>query len=188
MRILITGGAGFIGSHLCDRLLADGHTVIAMDNLSTGTTDNIAHLAGHERFGFVKHDVTNYIFVEGPVDAVLHLASLPSPVRQGWSHQPKQAAAMLQQPKEFPQPQLDFAFGLSILKPDSISVSTKSREEPSRWRALLSSTITRTPWASISLSPSRATASILPRERVVPGPGARRPARQWSCQCRQNAH
>jgi dTDP-glucose 4,6-dehydratase len=80
MRILITGGAGFIGSHLCDRLLDHGHTVIAMDNLSTGTTDNIAHLAGHERFQFVKHDVTNYIFVDGPVDAVLHLASLPSPV------------------------------------------------------------------------------------------------------------
>ncbi len=80
MRILVTGGAGFIGSHLCDRLLADGHTVIAMDNLSTGSTDNIAHLAGHERFSFVKHDVTNYIFVEGLLDAVLHLASLPSPV------------------------------------------------------------------------------------------------------------
>jgi dTDP-glucose 4,6-dehydratase len=80
MRILITGGAGFIGSHLCDRLLADGHTIIAMDNLSTGSTDNIAHLAGHERFSFVKHDVTNYIFVEGPLDTVLHLASLPSPV------------------------------------------------------------------------------------------------------------
>jgi dTDP-glucose 4,6-dehydratase len=80
MRILITGGAGFIGSHLCDRLLADGHTVIVMDNLTTGTVDNIAHLAGHERFHFIKHDVTNYIFVEGPLDAVLHLASLPSPV------------------------------------------------------------------------------------------------------------
>jgi len=80
MRILITGGAGFIGSHLCDRLLADGHEVIAMDNLSTGSTDNIAHLAGHKRFHFIKHDVTNYIFIEGPLDAVLHLASLPSPV------------------------------------------------------------------------------------------------------------
>ncbi|HID89890.1 MAG TPA: SDR family NAD(P)-dependent oxidoreductase, partial [Anaerolineae bacterium] len=80
MRILITGGAGFIGSHLCDRLLADGHEVIAMDNLSTGTVENIAHLVGHERFLFIKHDVTNYIYVPGPVDAVLHLASLPSPV------------------------------------------------------------------------------------------------------------
>ncbi|HIE11529.1 MAG TPA: SDR family NAD(P)-dependent oxidoreductase, partial [Kiritimatiellae bacterium] len=79
MRILITGGAGFIGSHLCDRLLADGHKVIAMDNLSTGSVDNIAHLAGHESFHFIKHDVTNYIFVEGPLDAVFHLASLPSP-------------------------------------------------------------------------------------------------------------
>jgi dTDP-glucose 4,6-dehydratase len=80
MRILITGGAGFIGSHLCDRLLADGHEVIAMDNLSTGSVDNIAHLAGHERFHFIKHDVTSYIYVPGPLDAVLHLASLPSPV------------------------------------------------------------------------------------------------------------
>jgi dTDP-glucose 4,6-dehydratase len=80
MRILITGGAGFIGSHLCDYLLARGHEVIAMDNLSTGSTDNIAHLAGNKRFLFIQHDVTNYIYVEGPLDAVLHLASLPSPV------------------------------------------------------------------------------------------------------------
>jgi dTDP-glucose 4,6-dehydratase len=80
MRILITGGAGFIGSHLCDRLLDDGHDVIAMDNLRTGSADNIAHLIGHERFRFIKHDVTNYIFLEGPLDALLHLASLPSPV------------------------------------------------------------------------------------------------------------
>jgi dTDP-glucose 4,6-dehydratase len=80
MRILITGGAGFIGSHLCDRLLDEGHEVIAMDNLATGAVDNIAHLSGKDRFHFIKHDVTNYIFVEGPLDAVLHLASLPSPV------------------------------------------------------------------------------------------------------------
>ena len=80
MRILITGGAGFIGSHLCDYLLDRGHTVIAMDNLATGSTDNIAHLAGHERFSFIHHNVTDYIYVEGALDAVLHLASLPSPV------------------------------------------------------------------------------------------------------------
>lgn len=80
MRVLITGGAGFIGSHLCDYLLERGHEVIAMDNLSTGSTANIAHLAGRSRFLFVQHDVTNYVYVEGPLDAVLHLASLPSPV------------------------------------------------------------------------------------------------------------
>lgn len=80
MRILITGGAGFIGSHLCDYLLGRGHEVIAMDNLSTGSTDNIAHLAGCESFRFIKHNVTDYIYVEGALDAVLHLASLPSPV------------------------------------------------------------------------------------------------------------
>jgi dTDP-glucose 4,6-dehydratase len=80
MRILITGGAGFIGSHLCDRLLAEGHEVIAMDNLSTGSIDNIARLVGRGDFSFIKHDVTNYIYVPGPLDAVIHLASLPSPV------------------------------------------------------------------------------------------------------------
>ncbi len=80
MRILITGGAGFIGSHLCDRLVNQGHEVIAMDNLMTGTVENVAHLWGDERFQFIKHDVTNYVFVEGALDAVLHLASLPSPV------------------------------------------------------------------------------------------------------------
>jgi len=80
MRILITGGAGFIGSHLCDRFLAEGHQVIAMDNLSTSTIDNIAHLAGRDSFSFIKHDVTNYVYVEGHLDAILHLASLPSPV------------------------------------------------------------------------------------------------------------
>lgn len=80
MRILITGGAGFIGSNLCDRLLADGHEVIALDNLITGSTDNIAHLAGVRRFKFIHHDVTDYIYVPGPVDAVMHLASPASPV------------------------------------------------------------------------------------------------------------
>ncbi|MBY0273962.1 SDR family oxidoreductase [Candidatus Binatia bacterium] len=80
MRILITGGAGFIGSHLADRLLSEGHSVIAIDNLATGHTRNIEHLAGHERFQFIKHDVTEYMYIEGKLDVVLHLASLPSPV------------------------------------------------------------------------------------------------------------
>jgi dTDP-glucose 4,6-dehydratase len=80
LRILITGGAGFIGSHLCDRLLAEGHDVIAMDNLITGSSDNIAHLAGNRHFKFIFHDVTDYIYVQGAVDAVMHLASPASPV------------------------------------------------------------------------------------------------------------
>jgi dTDP-glucose 4,6-dehydratase len=80
MRILVTGGAGFLGSHLVDRLLAEGHDVIAMDNLITGTTDNIAHLAGNRHFQFVHHDVTNYIYIKGELDAILHFASPASPV------------------------------------------------------------------------------------------------------------
>ncbi|MBC7255161.1 MAG: SDR family oxidoreductase [Chloroflexi bacterium] len=80
MRILITGGAGFIGSHLCDYLLEQGHEVIAMDNLITGSLRNIAHLRDHPRFSFVHHDVTQPIHVEGTLDAIFHLASLPSPV------------------------------------------------------------------------------------------------------------
>jgi dTDP-glucose 4,6-dehydratase len=80
MRVLITGGAGFLGSHLCDRFLAEGHSVIAMDNLITGNTANIEHLAGRDNFLFIKHDVTNYIYVEGPLDAVLHFASPASPI------------------------------------------------------------------------------------------------------------
>ncbi|MDG2303879.1 MAG: SDR family oxidoreductase [Candidatus Binatia bacterium] len=80
MRILITGGAGFIGSHLADRLLAEGHSVIAIDNLATGHPRNIEHLAGNEQFRFIKHDVVDYLYVEGELDVVLHLASLPSPV------------------------------------------------------------------------------------------------------------
>lgn len=77
---LVTGGAGFLGSHLCDRLLAEGHSVVAMDNLLTGSTDNIAHLAGHERFRFIKHNVTDFIYLAGPVDYVFHFASPASPV------------------------------------------------------------------------------------------------------------
>ncbi len=80
MRILITGGAGFLGSHLSDRLLAAGHSVIAMDNLVTGSTDNIAHLAGNRHFQFVHHNVTDYIYVKGDLDAILQFASPASPV------------------------------------------------------------------------------------------------------------
>jgi len=80
LRVLITGGAGFLGSHLCDRFLAEGHSVIAVDNLITGNTANIEHLAGNQNFLFIKHDVTNYIYVEGPLDTVLHFASPASPI------------------------------------------------------------------------------------------------------------
>src|SRR5919205_4201091 len=80
MRVVITGGSGFIGSHLCDYFLERGHDVVALDSLLTGSTDNIAHLAGQERFSFIKHDVTNYIYVDGPVDAILHFASPASPI------------------------------------------------------------------------------------------------------------
>ncbi|MFO7951146.1 MAG: UDP-glucuronic acid decarboxylase family protein [Candidatus Fermentibacteraceae bacterium] len=79
MRVLVTGGAGFIGSHLCDRLLEDGHEVIALDNLITGSVDNIAHLAGRDDFTFIRHDVTEFIFVQGQVDLIFHLASPASP-------------------------------------------------------------------------------------------------------------
>lgn len=79
MRILITGAAGFLGSHLSDRLLADGHQVIGMDNFITGSPHNIAHLAGNQDFTFYKHDVSNYIYIPGKVDAVLHFASPASP-------------------------------------------------------------------------------------------------------------
>jgi dTDP-glucose 4,6-dehydratase len=79
MRILITGAAGFLGSHLCDRLLAEGNEVIGLDNFITGNPQNIAHLMGNEMFSFQRHDVSNYIFVQGKVDAVLHFASPASP-------------------------------------------------------------------------------------------------------------
>ena len=80
MRVLITGAAGFLGSHLCDRFLAEGHSVIGMDNLVTGNTRNIAHLAGNPEFRFSKHDVTQYIYVAEPLDAILHFASPASPI------------------------------------------------------------------------------------------------------------
>ncbi len=77
---VVTGGAGFLGSHLCDRLVAEGHTVICIDNLITGDTANIAHLFGNDRFRFVHHDVTNYLFVDGPIDYIFHFASPASPI------------------------------------------------------------------------------------------------------------
>jgi dTDP-glucose 4,6-dehydratase len=78
-RTLITGGAGFIGSHLCDALLRRGHEVICMDSLITGSVDNIAHITD-ENFHFIKHDVTNYIYIQGSLDYVLHFASPASPI------------------------------------------------------------------------------------------------------------
>jgi dTDP-glucose 4,6-dehydratase len=79
MRILLTGAAGFLGSHLCERLLAEGHQVIGMDNFITGNPANLTHLAGQEGFSFIRHDVSNFIFVPGKVEAVLHFASPASP-------------------------------------------------------------------------------------------------------------
>ncbi len=80
MHILITGGAGFLGSHLADRFLSEGHSVIVLDNLITGNTANIQHLAGRDDFRFIKHDVTNYIYLDSAIDAVLHFASPASPI------------------------------------------------------------------------------------------------------------
>lgn len=77
---VVTGGAGFLGSHLCDKLIQNGHKVICLDNLITGSLDNISHLFGNENFKFIKYDVTEFIYVEGKVDNILHFASPASPI------------------------------------------------------------------------------------------------------------
>jgi len=77
---VVTGGAGFLASHLCDRLLKENFKVVCVDNLSTGSINNISHLAGNDNFTFIKHDVTNYIFIPGEVDYILHFASPASPI------------------------------------------------------------------------------------------------------------
>lgn len=79
-KVLITGGAGFLGSHLCDRFIHEGYHVICMDNLLTGSASNIEHLFGNKAFHFIKHDVTNYIYVKGNLDLILHFASPASPI------------------------------------------------------------------------------------------------------------
>jgi len=80
MRTVVTGGAGFLGSHLCERLVADGDEVLALDNFLTGTPSNVAHLLEHDRFRLVKADITDYVHVTGPIDQVLHFASPASPI------------------------------------------------------------------------------------------------------------
>jgi dTDP-glucose 4,6-dehydratase len=79
-RVLITGGAGFLGSHLCDKFIAEDFEVVCMDNLITGSLENIAHLIGNERFLFVNHNVSNYVYVAGDLDYILHFASPASPI------------------------------------------------------------------------------------------------------------
>lgn len=79
-RVLITGGSGFLGSHLCDRFINEGYNVICMDNLLTGSIENISHLFGNEDFEFHKHDVTNHVYVKGDLDLILHFASPASPI------------------------------------------------------------------------------------------------------------
>jgi len=79
-RTLITGGAGFLGSHLCDYLIEKGHEVICIDNLSTGNMENISHLLGRKRFSFIQYDVTNYLHVDGELHNILHFASPASPI------------------------------------------------------------------------------------------------------------
>ena len=80
IRSLVTGGAGFLGSHLCDKLLAEGHDVVCLDNLSTGDVANIAHLKGNSHFNFIHYDVTNYLFIDGSIDFIFHFASPASPI------------------------------------------------------------------------------------------------------------
>jgi dTDP-glucose 4,6-dehydratase len=80
VRTLITGGAGFVGSHLVERFLAEGHEVICVDNFITGTAGNVEHLRGHDRFSFIRHDISHPLEIDGPVDNILHFASPASPV------------------------------------------------------------------------------------------------------------
>ena len=80
MRVLITGAAGFLGSHLCDRFLRDGHSVVGLDNFVTGNAENIAHLVGNDRFEFIRHNISDYTYVAGRLDGVLHFASPASPI------------------------------------------------------------------------------------------------------------
>ena len=79
MRILITGGAGFLGSHLCESLIEQGHSVVCVDNFVTGRPENISHLMGNEKFAFIKYNVCDYLHLDGPLDAVMHFASPASP-------------------------------------------------------------------------------------------------------------
>ena len=79
-RALVTGGAGFLGSHLCDRLLAEGYDVVAFDNFVTGSSDNVAHLLDNSHFRLVRYDVTEYLYLDGPVDLIFHMASPASPI------------------------------------------------------------------------------------------------------------
>ena len=88
MKVLVTGGAGFLGSHLIDRLIEEGHEVLAFDNLLTGRIENIEHHFGNERFKFVKQDVTEYLHVGGPLEAVVHFASPASPIELSESPHP----------------------------------------------------------------------------------------------------
>jgi len=80
VRAIVTGGAGFLGSHLCERLLGDGYEVVCIDNFLTGRPDNVEHLLADPRFRLVKRDVNDFIYVSGPVDVVLHFASPASPI------------------------------------------------------------------------------------------------------------